>query len=189
VSTAETFIQNRSLRNTNDLLFTYEGTIGVKTGFTNNAGRCLVSAAKRNGMEIITVVLGCEDKKSRFSDSRKLLDHVFEKYSLTPIIEKNHYIKEIELVKGKKSHVDLLSTDTIIIPISQEEKANYEIKVTSPDKIKAPCKNGEIVGKLSVIYDGECIAESELKIAENIEAKGFWDFLGDIFFSWREIIQ
>ena len=189
VSTAETYISNRHLRNTNDLLFTYEGAIGVKTGFTNNAGRCLVAAAKRDGMEIITVVLGCADKKSRFSDSRKLLDNSFERYSLKTVLEEGKLITTISVVKGKNTHVKLLCTDTVILPMSEDEKSAYEIVISAENEIKAPFKEGEIVGKLYITFKGETFAVSEVKLAQSVDSKGFSDFFQDIFRTWREIMK
>jgi len=189
VSTAETHITNRHLRNTNDLLFTYQGAIGVKTGYTGGAGRCLVAAAKRDGMEVVVVVLGATDRRARFADSRKLLDAAFEKYSLKTVLTEGQIITDIEIIKGQQTHVNLLSTGTVVLPMSEEEKATYEINIISDERIRAPVTEGQIVGKLNIVHNNETIETVELKIAGTVESKGFWDFLGDAFNAWREIIQ
>ena len=188
VSTAETHISERTLRNTNDLLFTYEGTIGVKTGFTNNAGRCLVASAKRDDMEIITVVLGCADKKSRFSDSRKLLDYVFKNYSMKTLIKEGDRVTSIAVIKGKEKEVDLLCTDTIILPINQKESAEYVVNFTVQNEIQAPISENDVIGKLYISYNDENLAVSELEIAEDVDNKSVLNFFMELFNIWKGIL-
>ncbi len=187
VSTAETYISGRSLRNTNDLLFTYQGATGVKTGFTGNAGRCLVASAERDGMEIITVVLGCDDKKSRFADSRKLLDYSFDKYSMKELLKEDQIITEIDVIKGKQGKVKLLCTDDVTLPMSEDEKIDYEIKISAPERINAPCAGNNLIGKLYITCKDENIAVCDLKIAESIDKKSFGDFWKEIVGIWASI--
>ena len=66
------------------------GVNGVKTGFTNNAGRCLVTSINRNGMNVICVVLGADTKKIRTTDSVKLIEYVYKNYGLVNIEEKSN---------------------------------------------------------------------------------------------------
>ena len=72
----------RQINNTNELLGVLNGVVGVKTGFTNNAGRCLVTEVKRNGMDIITVVLGADTTKDRARDSIKLIEYIMSNYKM-----------------------------------------------------------------------------------------------------------
>ena len=81
----------KSLTNTNELLGNLNGVYGIKTGFTNGANRCLVTACKRNDMDIICVVLGCDTKKFRTSDSIKLIEYTFSNFEYVNIQEKNRY--------------------------------------------------------------------------------------------------
>ena len=78
----------KSLTNTNELLGNLNGVYGIKTGFTNGANRCLVTACKRNDMDIICVVLGCDTKKLRTSDSIKLIEYTFSNFEYVNIQEK-----------------------------------------------------------------------------------------------------
>lgn len=188
VSTAETYISNRSLRNTNDLLFTYEGATGVKTGFTNGAGRCLVASAKRNGMEVITVVLGCDNKTTRFSDSRKLLDYTFKTYSMQTLLQEDQVVTKIKVIKGQEKEVKLLCTDTIVLPMKESEKQGYSMEISVDEEIKAPCAKGKVIGTVYIISQGETIATTELKIAEEVERKGLFDFFQAIFRCWKDMI-
>ena len=78
----------KDLSNTNELLGVLNGVVGIKTGFTNNAGRCLVTETKRDNMDIITVVLGADTKKDRTKDSVKLIEYAFANYEIVNIEEK-----------------------------------------------------------------------------------------------------
>ena len=77
----------KNLHNTNELLGYIDGVYGVKTGFTNGANRCLVSACKRNNIDVISIVLGCDTKKDRTLDSINLINYTFENYESVNIKE------------------------------------------------------------------------------------------------------
>lgn len=89
----------KTLNNTNELLGNLNGVDGVKTGFTNGAGRCLVTSTTRNGHQIICVVLGADTKKIRTTDSVKLIEYVFSNYEYVNIKEKIE--SEFEIWKNK----------------------------------------------------------------------------------------
>ena len=74
--------RSKSLKNTNELLGNLNGVNGVKTGFTNGANRCLVTSVNRDGMNIITVVLGADTKKDRTNDSVKLIEYAYKNYTI-----------------------------------------------------------------------------------------------------------
>ncbi len=182
VSTTETHISQRSLHNTNDLLFTYAGATGIKTGYTGNAGRCLISSAKREGMELISVVLGCESKTTRFSDSRKLLDYGFENYEMTTVLEAGEVMMDMQLIKGKKENVHLLCSDTVVLPMAAWEKSDYEVHMVAQQVQDAPCLRGEVVGTLYISHEDTPIASCQLLVGESVERKGFLDF-------WQEVAK
>jgi D-alanyl-D-alanine carboxypeptidase len=76
----------RVVENTNTLLWDYEGTIGVKTGYTFRAGRCIVAAAERDGRRIYVVVMGSDEASDHFADAEALLDYGFESFGVVPLI-------------------------------------------------------------------------------------------------------
>lgn len=182
VSTAETHISQRTLRNTNDLLFTYAGATGIKTGYTNNAGRCLISSAQRDGMELIAVVLGCESKTTRFSDSRKLLDYGFENYAMTTVLEAGEVITNLKLIKGKQEQVNLVCSDTVVLPMAEWEKSKYQVNMVAQQIQDAPCLRGAVVGTLYISCEDSTLATCQLLVGESVERKGFWDF-------WKEVTK
>lgn len=184
VSTAETYISDRSLRNTNDLLFTYEGTTGVKTGFTNGANRCLIASAKRDGMEVICVVLGCDNKTARFKDSKVLLDHAFNNYKKVNLINEGDILKNISINKGMASNVNAISLENIIMPLTEDEKSKLEYKYVYSEKLDAPVEKGTVVGELYITCGDKALAKTSLLLEESVEKKGIFNFLKDIFQQW-----
>ena len=139
--------QPRQINNTNELLGVLNGVVGVKTGFTNNAGRCLVTETKRNNMDIITIVLGADTKKDRTKDSVNLIEYTFSKYKMynleEQIIEefnkwKNINEKRILIIKGKQSNPKLAlgAIEKAIIPICDNDKIEYSINALT--EAKAP---------------------------------------------------
>ena len=84
---------SKTITNTNELLGNFDGIYGVKTGFTNGANRCIVTACKQNDLDIICVVLGCNTKKDRTTDSINLLNYIFNNYKIINIedIINNHF--------------------------------------------------------------------------------------------------
>lgn len=188
VSTAETYISDRHLRNTNDLIFTYAGANGVKTGFTNGAGRCLVASANRNGMEVISVVLGCDNKTTRFRDSRILFDYAFKNYEMVKLVETGEVIKSINIKKGLKQSINAVAGETIEIPLTKEEKEIMEKKYNLLEVINAPVNKGVIVGTLYYVCHGDALAEVDLLIEEDVCKKGVFDFFTDIFKEWLNVI-
>lgn len=129
--------------------------VGVKTGFTNNAGRCLVTETKRNNMDIITIVLGADTKKDRTKDSVNLIEYTFSKYKMynleEQIIEefnkwKNINEKRILIIKGKQSNPKLAlgAIEKAIIPICDNDKIEYSINALT--EAKAPGRTMECNG-------------------------------------------
>lgn len=135
----------RSFANKNKMLSNYDGANGVKTGYTLEAGRCLVSSAKRNGMDIVAVVLNCPDMYER---SAKLLDFGFENYELLNL-DKNRVIMS-DIVPCK-----LLNSGQIVV----KSKENIDFKVTTKINSKK-IKAGDFVAELE-IYQGNCLIFKE----------------------------
>jgi D-alanyl-D-alanine carboxypeptidase (penicillin-binding protein 5/6) len=149
--------QSRQINNTNELLGVLNGVVGVKTGFTNNAGRCLVTETKRNNMDIITIVLGADTKKDRTKDSVNLIEYTFSKYKMynleEQIIEefnkwKNINEKRILIIKGKTSNPKLAlgAIEKATIPICDNDKIEYSINRNRGPGGTMEC-NGKTNGK------------------------------------------
>ena len=178
----------KSISNTNELLGFLEGVNGVKTGFTNNAGRCLVTSVNRNGFEIITVVLQADTKKYRTSDSIKLINYVYENYELLNIkeivddkfnkwcqINKNR----IEINKSKNSNMELITSDlkNQIIPVKKSDIDKIDIKINCLFYFEAPVQDNTVIGTLKVMLDNQVIDVIEIKNINLIEKKDILDYI------------
>ncbi len=159
----------RLLINHNKLLDRYDGAIGVKTGFTKKSGRCLVSAAERDGTTFIAVTIGAGDD---WNDHKKLLDCGFDHYETRTLCSVGSFSYILPVSGGDSDHVELenISSVTVTLPrLADEIKYTVEL----PRFCFAPTERGEKVGRLVYFLDGQEIAESPIvaKTAVNIVNK------------------
>ncbi len=152
----------RWLMNSNKLLKSCEGIVGVKTGFTDKARRCLVSACDRNGAELICVTLNAPDD---WNDHSKLYDYCFEFISMQalPLDKKKYYLN----IVGGDSDKVLCETETAEAVLLNGYAQKVETMVYLPAFAYAPVKNGEQVGKVVYSYNGRVIAEKPIIVKEN----------------------
>lgn len=177
----------KAISNTNELLGYLNGVNGVKTGFTNNAGRCLVTSVNRNGFEIITVILQADTKKIRTADSIKLIEYVYANYeyvNIKEIIDKKFedwcLINKNRIVinKCKKDNLELYVTqlENEIIPVKNTEKDDIDIEINNLFYFEAPVEKDTVVGNLKVTLSGEIIDVLEIRCLETVEKKDVWDY-------------
>lgn len=173
----------REINNTNEVLCSdIEGVYGVKTGFTNNAGRCLVTSVKRNNMDLIIVVLMADTRKDRAQDTVKLINYAFETYRIENIKDKvNEEFSmwqkmnqnRILIYKG----VSQIQTKIDSIPITQIV-TNQEIKIeiNSITYIEAPVMENTKIGTI-VVKNGENIVENiDILVKKDVNKKGIMDY-------------
>ena len=172
----------KALSNTNELLGNMEGVYGIKTGFTNGANRCLVTACKRNNIDIICVVLGADTKKFRTIDSIKLINYVFNNfvvYYLESFVNKNFKKKKKDnlntfiINKGLSQDV-LLNIENLYIskvPIRKDLINSFEMKVECQKYFKAPVKGNSSIGNIVISNSGKEIAKCNISIMNNIDKK------------------
>ena len=148
--------------NTNRLVRNYEGTTGVKTGSTSEAGYCLSASALRGDMQLIAVVLGAEDSTNRFNDARKLLDYGFASYDSILIDRKDKAVAQIPIEKGDLDYIDLtLSRDSyVLVPKNQKYEMNKEL--IALDSFLAPIEKGDTLGQLIVYINDKEVDNIDL---------------------------
>ena len=163
--------------NHNKLLWNYNGCIGGKTGFTETAGRTLVSCAERNGMKLVCVTLGAPDD---WDDHAKLFDFGFENYKVTSFSHDDFSI-DIPIISGKKSVTPIAPENDIVIlnNIDDIVKARFEI----PRLIFAGGVKGEKVGVMKVFVNGELAVEENLVYTDSVDKEisqqlSFWERVG-----------
>ena len=136
----------RVLVNHNKLLNAYDGCIGVKTGFTKAAGRCLVSAAERDGMTLICVTLNAPND---WNDHKSMFDYGFSNYKYKAIVQKDTPITEISIENADSGPVSVFPEKDLYYPLKDGE--SFTIEYNLYDTISAPVKANSDVGKLSFI--------------------------------------
>lgn len=195
---------SKTLNNTNELLGNLNGVYGVKTGFTNGAGRCLVTSTKRENMDIICVVLGADTKKDRTRDSVKLIEYIFNNYeeiSLNEKIQKEFKSwneingNRINIEKGIDNKLDLeIENDNneITYPIKKGTEEEINISIQANLKLKAPVEEHTCIGKIVVEYKDNIIKEINIINTNKVEKKrihnyilefvsGYDDYLEEVF--------
>lgn len=158
---------DRTFNNSNDLLSTYsryyyEGTTGVKTGYTGEAGNCIIASAKKNDFEVILVVLGGESTNTglsqRYLDCKTLFDYAFNNYSLKTLNEKNAVLKQIT-VRGateETQNLNVLIKDKIaIFSENSADLSSLEPEITLDENLMAPISANSAIGKITYNYDGQ----------------------------------
>jgi len=172
------------IANTNKLLKQYKWCDGGKTGFTNEAKHCLASTAVRNDMRLISVIVGGNDSKSRFSDSKMLFDYGFSNYESKTYFNAGDIVEEnIKISGGKADEICAVAKDKLVV-FDKKGKISGELIVKINKNIKAPLKKGDVIGK-ALVKNGEIILAQTLLISpDNVEQAGFSDILNDILVAW-----
>lgn len=156
----------RHLSNTNQMLWSYPGANGVKTGTTSAAGKCLVSSADRKGRRLIAVVLHSDN---RYSDSIKLLDYGFSNFKSQTVVKRGETVSFAGVSDGIKTRVPAVSSEDVAVTVPVKGTDAIEKVVMMEREISAPVSSGVPAGKLLILVGGEPVAETELLIKENVD--------------------
>ena len=189
----------KQINNTNELLGYLEGVYGVKTGFTNGANRCLVTACKRNNLDIICVVMGCDTKKDRTKDSINLINYIFNNFSLINI--KNIIETKVDewnlnnsnyftINKGIKQNLEIKINELQIpyeyIAVNNSNIEEVTISIEVNPYINAPISSGFTVGKIEATIPKSSNFFVDLVSCNSIQRKNIYYymnmFLKDYFF-------
>lgn len=173
----------RVLVNHNKMLSRYDGAIGVKTGFTKRSGRCLVSAAERDGLTLVAVTLGAPDD---WNDHAKMLDYGFERYERKMLAEKGELTLPLSVVGGNTDQLLAANTDELSVMLTKRH-GNITWRVEADRILYAPIARGTVVGRVIYSCDGEDIASSDLVALTEVpykkaEKKGFFAWLKALIF-------
>lgn len=167
-----------TVANKDRLLKEYDGAIGVKTGFTGLAGQCFVGAAKRDGMTLISVVLGSgwgsSGKERKWIDTKNLLNYGFENFELYTLAEAGDFVSEFSVKGAYKDDVVTEISKKVVMPLTVEERMGIKTKINVPMEINAPIEKGQTVGELSFLSaDGEILAKTDIIAAGDAAEKDF----------------
>ena len=148
-------IQNVEYINHNRLLREYDGCVGVKTGFTKISGRCLVSAAERDGALYVAVTL---NSPNDWKEHKQMLDYAFSDCETVMAVKKGECIKRI---KSENDQCALVAADDFVIPYNGGQH-NINLSLNLPDKMDMPLNKGEKIGFIDIISDGRKVGEVDI---------------------------
>ncbi|WP_010248103.1 D-alanyl-D-alanine carboxypeptidase family protein [Acetivibrio cellulolyticus] len=190
VGTQSTSITGRSLYTTNEMLGAYPGADGVKTGYTGQAGRCLVASATRNNMRIISVVLNCHSRSVRAQSSKAILDYAFNNYKLYKLLDSEENVGKLPVVKGKGEIVPIIPVEGLEVALTEEEKNSLKEELyLYNNKLMAPVHPNVEVGYIRFTANGQVIDQIALKTNAAVDKKCFLDYYKDVVGIWYKLIK
>ena len=174
-------------KNRNELLWRDNTSVtfdGVKTGYTESAGYCLVGSAVKDGMRLVAVVLGSEDDK-RFNDVSNLMVYGFRYFKTEKLFEKNEPLKSVQVIAGKKDNVNIGISEDVVLTLQRDQRDSLRYEVTADTTILAPVNSMDKAGTVRV-FDGDnnIVYESDLIYLESVEELGFFQRLIAIIWNW-----
>lgn len=170
------------LVNTNKLVRFYEGTDGLKTGFTDNAGYSMAVTTKRDGMRLLAIVLGEKEGKVRNSETMELLDFGFQNYKVDTLKKKGEVVTYLDLDKANKKVPVVLKNDLTILSKKTDKSLLYDFKINMNDN-SLPIKSNSVVGKINLVNDNKIVKSEDLIITEDIYKVGYFKYLLDMLYS------
>ena len=173
-------------RNRNRLLWRDSSVDGMKTGYTEAAGYCLVSSAKRNGMRLIAAMMGSTSAKARIDASQALLNYGFRFYETRRLYTAGEQVREVRAWKGTGETLALGPPEDIVVTVARGRFESLEAVLELPATVFAPIEQGQPLGQL-VVKDGERrIAETTLVALQPVGEGSLWQRVRDEVELWFE---
>lgn len=173
-----------SMTNTNKLIRKYSACDGGKTGFTNQAGFCLASTAKRDNLRLVSVVLGASTSNDRFDSTINLFNYGFANYKNRIILDSTVNLNDkFEVSGSKKGSISVHPSRSSYVFSAIEGNPDVQMNVI-PNELKAPLKKGDVVGKVEVYKDSVLYDTVDLVASEDAEKAGYGDNFKEIARRW-----
>ena len=177
--------QKTTLTNTNKLSKYYQGCDGGKTGFTSDAGFCLVATAKRGNLRVISVYLGEQNSKQRFADVSGSFDYAFQNYTQKIVVDKLEEQKpSVKVSGGKSPTVFAEPEENVYCLMKVGEQADFKVEVNVYECVKAPLIKGDVVGEMIVYKDGVEYKKVNLVSALDVERRNYFDVVENFADVW-----
>lgn len=174
------------LVNTNKLITSLAGCDGLKTGSTSEAKFCVTVTAKRGDMRLISVILGGNTSKERFSEASKLINYGFAEFEKRQVVSVGESVCQIPLKGGKDEFVDGKANGGFSLCVKNDDSENYSVRLEIPESLNAPVKQSEVIGYAVITVNGEEKSRIELVADRDYEKAGFIDRLKKILSFWKQ---
>ena len=173
--------ERHDLQNKNRFIYSYKGSNGIKTGFTNKAGHCFVGGAKREDMQLIAAALGSgwgkNGKTQKYTDVINMMDYGFSQYDKVVLIEPQESVATVPIDKALVEEVAVNCNEQVVMPLNEREKTNVYVKTVLPTTITAPIQAGDVIGEMQVICEGVTLAKVPLTVKENVKKANILDYI------------
>ena len=160
--------------NRNKLLWQDESVDGIKTGHTNSAGYCLVASAERQGMRLISVLVGADNEKERANQSKALLNYGYRFFETRKLYSKDETLDTIRVWKGNPGNLTLGLREDLFVTYPKGQYDNLKATIDRPDSMVAPVSPGQEVGVVRVSLDDRVLFSRKLYAQEDIKTAGFF---------------
>lgn len=171
----------RTLQNKNKLLWQFDGALGVKTGYTKAAGRCLVGAASRDGKQVVAVVLNAPDM---WDDISILMEDTLQSLSHVTLRQKGEQMGTVIVEGGVCADVETVLGSDMVVCVTNEEMQRIQYEISLPERIGAPVENGECIGSVDVYLDGICLQHADILAAQSVKKATYSYFLSRLVRMW-----
>ncbi|NKB34243.1 MAG: serine-type D-Ala-D-Ala carboxypeptidase [Pseudomonadales bacterium] len=172
--------------NRNRLLFRDRNVDGMKTGWTNAAGYCLVASAERDGMRLISVVMGTVSEEARAIETQKLMTYGFRYFETHKLYDLNQVLTNVPVWSGDQNAVDLGIQEEVYVTIPRGQAESMQAAVDVDEIIRAPLNSGQIMGVVNVTLDNDIIYTGDVIAMQEVEQGGVFKRFIDwitLFFS------
>ncbi len=175
-----------TLTNTNKLVRSYEGCVGLKTGSTSVAKYCVSAVAERDGLQLIAVVMGAPEPKGRFADASTMLNYGFGVCKFY-VDENQDQLEQVKVSRSTKSRIDCAYAGSFrYLDTQGQSLQEVEKEIQLPEQVEAPVKKGDVVGRVIYSLRGTELGSVEILAAEDAPEAGFGDCLKR---AWEEMLM
>lgn len=163
------------LTNTNKHARFYQGCEGGKTGFTSESGHCITVTAARRNLKPIAVIVGASDSKTRFDESRALMDYVFDNYDNKLVVSSAAPVASVAIKKAVIEKTDVFPRENFYDLVKKGEKNQPSVNIEVVKSVKAPIGKADAIGKIIVTEDGKVVAEIDAVTGQDISSMTYLD--------------
>ena len=165
--------------NRNKLLWRDRSVDGVKTGYTSAAGYCLIASAERNGVRLVSVVMGTDSDEARMRESQKLLSYGFRNFDTQTLYQEGINLQQLEVYFGQSEKVEVGVAEDITVTFPRGYYDDIQVEMDVPEYLEAPIAAGAQVGEIRLTLDDELLYSAPLQTLQGVSESNFFSRLGD----------